>query len=471
MRKMIKFTLASLPIFVAQVMAGQSYTKEEAIKVALEKSSDVQTAEQELVSARSQVDQAYGNAYPSIDLNATSTRIFGLDDVNPNAKNLQNAMNGMAQNPAFGAPSAYDMALATSVDKMINGMAAQGYRWQSSIGLTATQILYAQGKISTGTQIAKAYSRVKEVNLENTKSNVRYSVVTSFDQLIYLDSAIVILKESIEQVKSHLDYVDAAVKSGLATELNQVRAQISLDELKSTLENTEKSRILARNALLNTMGLGWEADVEFKGELIDPTSGKAPFPDTSVANASNRRKEMTMLKASEDMLKKNIDIERGDYKPTVVLGGKLTYSNNQNEFYKWDAPDWDENISKVIFLNVSMNLFNGMQTREKVSQAKSNLRSTQIQRETLERGIRLQIESAANTLANAEAQLTLKKRRVELETKNLEMTETAYKAGRETQLNYLDATMSLKNAKLDYLNAVVAWNNAYNELLKATGEF
>lgn len=464
MRKLMKLTLTALPLFATQIMAGHSYTKEEAIKIALEKSSDVQTAEQELVSARSQIDQAYGNAYPTITLDATTTRIFGLKDVKKKS-DLTDAAQAMG-----AEPYAQDV-LAPAVDGLIYGMSKQGYRWQSSVDLTATQILYAQGKISTGTQIAKAYSRVKEVNLQNTKDDVRYNVSSSFDQLVYLDSAIGILKESISQVEQHLEYVDAAVKNGLATELNQVRAQISLDELKSTLENTEKSRVLARNALLNTMGMEWDAEAEFKGELKDPSNGGFAYPDTSVANVSKRRKEMAMLNESEEMLKMNIDIERGDYKPTVVLGGRLSYGNNQNEFYKWDAPDWDDNISKVIFLKASITLFNGMQTREKVAQAKSNLRSTQIQKETLNRGIRLQIESAANTLANAESQLALHKRRIELETKNVEMTEAAYKVGRETQLNYLDATMNLKNAKLNYLNAILTWNNAYNDLLKATGEF
>ena len=51
------------------------------------------------------------------------------------------------------------------------------------------------------------------------------------------------------------------------------------------------------------------------------------------------------------------------------------------------------------------------------------------------------------------------------------MTEAAYKAGRETQLNFLDANMSLKNARLDYLSAIVDWNKAYNAMLKATGEY
>ena len=232
----------------------------------------------------------------------------------------------------------------------------------------------------------------------------------------------------------------------------------------------EKSRVLARNALLNTMGMDWETDVQFQGELRDPTDGYT-FPDTSMANVKKRRKELLMLEATEEMLDKNVSIEQGGYKPTLALVGGLKYTNNQNEFYKWDAPDWDKNINKYIALNLKMNLFNGMKTKEAVVQAKSNLRSTQIQKETAERGFRVQIESCVNTLNDADVQIEISKRQIDLAQRNYDLTNDAYKLGRETQLNLLTAENSLRTAKLDYMQAIVNWNKAYNALLQATGEY
>ena len=328
--------------------AGQAYTRDDALRIAMEKSTTIKTAEEELVSANSQVDAGYGNAMPSIDLSAGITRIFGLDDVE-NSKDLSKAASAMGADA--DEPFAAN-ALAPAMDGLIYGMKSQGYRWQSSVGLTATQILYAQGKVGTGIEIAKIYRRLKEVNLENVKSTVKYNVETAFDQLIYLDSAVAILEASIAQTQQHIDYVNGAVESGLASELDQIRAQLQLDQLKSELEKTKKNQILARNALLNTMGMDWEADVQFKGELRDPNSN-LPYPDTAMANVKKRRKELVMLDQSEDMLQKNIEIEEGGYKPTIVLVGGLKYSNNKNEIQQWDAPDWDKNINKYVGLNLT----------------------------------------------------------------------------------------------------------------------
>lgn len=468
-------TISAIALCLAapQLVMATTYTREEAVKIALEKSSDVKTAEEELVSANSQVDAGYGNALPSIDLSATVTRIFGLNDVEKSTM-VSDAANGMAQtNDANGHPNAnaFDtQVIGPALDGFTNQMMKQAYRWQSSVDLTATQILYAQGKVGTGIEIAKTYKHIKEVSLDNAKANVRYNVENAFDQLIYLDSALAVLNESKNMLQENVNFVEQGLKSGMITELDLIRVQLSMDQVNSKINTLEKSRILARNALLNTMGLEWETDVQFQGELRDPTQGYS-YPDTSMSNVKKRRKELMMLEATEEMLSKNVSIEQGGYKPTVVLVGGLKYSNNQNEFYKWDAPDWDENINKYVALNLTMNLFNGMKTKEAVVQAKSNLRSTQIQKETAERGFRVQIESCANTLEDANAQIEIAKRQIDLAQKNYDLTNDAYKLGRETQLNLLTAENTLRTAKLDYLQAVVDWNKAYNALLQATGEY
>lgn len=452
--------------------AGKTYTREEAINIALEKSSDVKSAEEDLKSANSQVTAGYGNAYPTIDLSATVTRIFGLDDVEKSTDLTDAAAQMAAGTDENGNPmaNAYDQqVIGPAVDGLIYGMKSQGYRWQSSVGITATQILYAQGKVGTGIEIAKAYKRVSEVNLENKKAQVRYDVANAFDQLIYLDSAISIMYASKDMLQENLNFVEQSLKSGLATELDLIRVQLSMDQLNSKIASTEKKRILARNALLNTMGLEWESDVQFQGDLRDPAAGYT-YPDTSMANVKKRRRELVMLEETENMKTLNIEIEEGGYKPTVVLLGGIKYANNKNDFFDWDAPKWDK-LNKYVALNVTMNLFNGMKTRESVTQAKSSLRSTQIQKETAERGFRMQIESCANTLEDANSQIEIAKRQVDLAQRNYDLTNDAYKLGRETQLNLLTAENSLRTAKLDYMNSIVEWNKAYNALLQATGEY
>ncbi len=456
--------LSALALGLIVPASAKTYTRDEAVKTAMENSADIKSAEEDLVKASSVVEGGYGAAYPQVDLNADIKWLLGRDDVN-----VGTPITDLAGDSSMEANKFDKNVLAPSLDKMMNGMSSQLYPWQSSVSLTVSQVLYAAGQIGTGINIAKGYKLLAETQLENQKITVRYDVETAFDELIVLDSSIAITKESIKLTEAHLETAKQSYQSGMGTELDQIRAELALDQLKSTYESSKKQRILARNKLLNTMGLNWDSDVEFVGELRNPESNIS-YPDTAMSNVLQRRKEIALLKTQEEIEANKINIAEAEYKPTIALYGGIVYSNNKNNFYEWDAPKWDK-LNKFVGLKLSMNLFKGFQSREGVTQAKSTLRSAQIKRENAERGFRMQIEACANTLEDAQTQLDLQKRQIELATRNYDLTDAAYKIGHETQVNLLDANLKLHQAKMGYMQAVLNWNKAYNALLQATGEY
>ena len=456
--------LSALTLGLIVPASAKTYTREEAVQTAIENSPEIKSAEEDLIRASSQVEAGYGNAYPSVDISATVTRIFGLDDVKDGTP-----ITDAAKDSSMEANKFDKNVLAPALDGITKGMKSQAYRWQSSVGLTVTQVLYAAGKVGTAIDIAKAYKLKQELALEYAKISIRYAIEKSFDNCVIIDSSIAILEATIKLTEENLASLKQSYESGLSTELDLLRLQLSLDAYKSDLQTAKNNYIVAKNALLLTMGLEWDPDIQLNGELRSPDSN-LPYPDTVMANVLQRRKDIAMLNAAMTILEKNIDIEKGGYKPTVALVGGLKYTNNQNKITEWDAPKWDK-LNKYVALNVSMNLFNGMQTKEAVVQAKSNLRSTQIQKETLEKSIRLEIETDAKALTTAEEQLVILKNNIDLAQRIYDMTEAAYKNGSETQLNLIAAGLSLHQAKLNYIKGVQNWNTAYDAMLTVTGEY
>ena len=456
--------LSALALGLMVPASAKTYTRDEAIKVAMENSPDIKTAEEALIKASSQVDAGYGRAMPSIDLSATVTRIFGLDDVK-----MGTPLTDAAQKEDSDANDFDKNYVAPTLDGLANGMKKQAYRWQSSVDLTVKQVLYAAGQVGTGLEIAKANKRANEIALDNAKSQVRYNVDSTFNQLIFLDSAIVIREESVKQLESQLEVVKQNFESGMGAEIDLLRTELELDKQKAELDKTKKQRILARNAVLNSIGLDWDNDVQFIGELRSPETSIA-FPDTTMANVKKRSRDLMKLEATEVIQAKQVDLGEAGFKPTIALAGGLKYANNQNKITEWDAPKWD-NLNKYVALNLSMNLFNGMQTKESVVQAKADLRSLQVQKDRLERGLRLQIAACINNLEDALVQLENSQRQVNLASRAYDISEAAYKIGQETQVNLLSANMNLRSAKLGLMQATLDWNNAYNALLKATGEY
>ena len=99
------------------------------------------------------------------------------------------------------------------------------------------------------------------------------------------------------------------------------------------------------------------------------------------------------------------------------------------------------------------------------SRSSSKIRTSQ--HTTHERNCR----TCVNNLEDAHNQIEISKRQVDLANRGYEISEAAYQIGAETQINLLDVSQKLRLAKLGYMKAVLDWNNAYNALLKATGEY
>ena len=83
----------------------------------------------------------------------------------------------------------------------------------------------------------------------------------------------------------------------------------------------------------------------------------------------------------------------------------------------------------------------------------------------------MQIESCAQTLESSQRNLEILKNNIDLAQRIYDMVDASFRNGLETQLNLLTANMDLRKAKLNYLQGVLNWNNAYNALLQATGEY
>lgn len=64
MNRTVKLLILSSAVIAMPVFAKSAYTRDDAVRIALENSPDIKTAVQNLESAESQVTAAYGNALP-----------------------------------------------------------------------------------------------------------------------------------------------------------------------------------------------------------------------------------------------------------------------------------------------------------------------------------------------------------------------------------------------------------------------
>ena len=444
--------LAALALLCAGAAWSAEYTLEDCLRIAEEKSGDIRDYKEQIAKVDAQISEAYGNAMPSIDFSAQFTRDW-----------YDAAKTGSV--PAFLDPddAGFDKSAAMAVGYLGSAMASKP--WQLQAGLTLTQILYAQGKVSTGVDIAKETKRMMEVQLDAKLRDLAKSVRQTFMQVLYVEEAVAVYDSAVAQAGRYRELAESMYEQGMSNELTALRARVSEEDLVAGRQKMQADLKLLRYSLLNAIGLDADTTARFVGSL----DGDLPRVDLeeAVANAMSNRQELKQLEQGKKIQEKLVDIQTANYKPTVVLGAAYTKAGGWDEF---SDIDFEMGTDKRIFLMASWNIFNGMQTKNKAAQARTEVRRMEISDETARRGIRLEIESLWNAYEEAVSRLPVRERQEELSKKALEIAEKSWSLGNSTQLELLDAHLGWRNAKLDLLKARMDAQVAYRALEAAQGK-
>ena len=277
---MKKSRTALLALCLSALSWGAEYTLEDCLRIAEEKSSDIRDYKEQIAKVDAQISEAYGNAMPSIDFSAQFTRDW-----------YDAAKTGSV--PAFLDPNdaGFDKSAAMAVGYLGSAMASKP--WQLNAGLTLTQILYAQGKVSTGVDIAKETKRMMEVQLDAKLRDLATNVRKSFMQTIYVEEAVAVYDSAVAQAGRYRELAQSMYEQGMANELTALRARVSEEDLVAGQRKMQADLKLLRFSLLNAMGLDADSTARFVGTL----DGELPEIglEEAVAEALANRQELKQL--------------------------------------------------------------------------------------------------------------------------------------------------------------------------------
>jgi outer membrane protein TolC len=171
------------------------------------------------------------------------------------------------------------------------------------------------------------------------------------------------------------------------------------------------------------------------------------------------RPDLLALTARKKAAERALYLARREYYPTLFGSGGYRF---EGEGYPLDH-GWTAGVTFAV------NIFNGWATREGIAEAQANVRAADARIESLKLSIGSEIQNAylalrtaAETLVNAEAQITLAK-------ENLDIVTWRYEAGVGNPVEVSDAMVGMSNAKLARVRALYEQRVAGAALEKAMG--
>ncbi|MCX8011146.1 MAG: TolC family protein [Ignavibacteria bacterium] len=412
-------------------------TLKDAISIALEKNYDMLLAEEEIKKSEKQINEAYSNAFPRIELSGQYTR------------NIKLPVLFIPPNTPFNpSPKTLTFELGS----------ANSY----NAGLSFSQVIYNQ-KVNTAIKIASEYADYSKYGERNTRNQVIHNVKRAFYSVLLMQELLKVSKQSYEVAKANYENVSAMFKQGVASEFDFLRAEVQLANVQPMLIQTENNLELSKNLLKNLLAMDINQPIEVKGEFVFEDVPKEVVDELS-QNAVANHPMVKQLMIQSSLLDKNITIERSEYFPTLAAFGQYQYQTQDNTFnfknYTWAK-------SFMLGLHLSYTIFDGFRRGARIQQAEIDKQKVEIAKLKLEDGLKIQVLQARMKMEEAKKRIYAQEKSLQQAEKALKIAQSRYKNGVGTQLEIIDTEAALTMARTNYAQAIydfliakADWENA-----------
>jgi outer membrane protein TolC len=440
-----------------------------ALSLALGRSEEVRVAEQQVAIASARVRSARSALLPQVNTQVGYTKTLRsvFQDAGfeiPDSLRFEpDSMASLAERIAYlerNTPNAAFGALGSLFGNLPFG---RENAWTAVA--TLSQPLFAGGRITSGVQLARHAETAAEAGLREARAEIALQVRQTYFGALLAREAEQIVEASVALADEHFARVRLLLETGQASELDALRAEVELENLRPQLVQARNARELATLNLKRLVNVPMDAPLRLTTALVavDPALPEpADVQLPTLAEALPQLERRASIEAAEqqiEMRREQVDIARSAFLPQVSLNANLARQAFPSGFL---PSDWQDDWT-VGFV-VQWPLFQGLRRGAELDAAQAQVREAELQTEQLRQGVRLEYERAQGELEQARAQIAAATRTVAQAERVYELTELRYTEGLATQLDVSDARLALQQARM---NQATAYHDFHLALARA----
>lgn len=403
---------------------------EDAILVAMKSNAELSKARIDELKAASKVSEVYSeNLVPTTNLNMIFTRSF-----------KKQVLSIAGETFEIGS----DNSILTQIEIT------------EPIPILGTPVF-------TGIRIAEHYQNIQRENVRRVEADIKNNVKKAYYSVLLSQSVYdlnIITKQNTEE---NLKVVEGRFRNGVATEFDLLRAKVKLENILPNLSRSERNVEISRKALAKTMGMDVSENLEVIGVLGFDSSEVIENTSSIVRKITDGNVLVRQLTLNKKINEELVKIDNANYLPKLFLFGNWTNSSNENDGTAINGYRFFNTLNAGIGLTWNLNLFrNSFKKEQSVLEVKKSEEDIRDIKQTL----KLTSESAIIALDDARQRIISQRSTVDLAQRGLDLANKSYLAGVLTQIDVLDAELSLYQSRLGYLQAIYDYQVAKSELEK-----
>ncbi len=387
--------------------------------------------------------------------------------------------------PNVNGNFSYGFNEGRSVDPITNSYINQQLTSATS-SLSSNVVLYNGMRLQNLIKQNKLIYEANKMDLQQAKDNLALNVILAYLQVLSNDDVLLVAKAQSLVTKKQVERMGILVKEGAA-------ANYLLSDLKGQLANEAISIVNATNALQQAilslcqlMNVDYNAALQLEKNTEDFSDTK--YESSSAEVYKEALQNFSLVKANNLKIKsaaKAMAISRAGFYPTlslnanlgsnysslakklslanttqeqtdayVTVGGNQTFVFRQQQNYNATktgfAKQLNNNLGTFVGLNVSIPLFNGFQTKNRVKTAAINLKTVQLESAGANLLLKQNIEQAyLNMTASLEKYSILKEQVKDFE-ESFRAAEVRFANGVTNVAEYLISKNNLDRANINF---------------------
>ena len=327
-------------------------------------------------------------------------------------------------------------------------------------GLSVSQPVFTGGRIRSSIQMAGHGEDAAAAGYEEAASDVVFQVRQAYYDAALAREAVTIVAASVDLAAEHLSQIRLRLEAGRASELEALRAEVELENLRPQLVQARNQAQLAVLNLKRLTNVPVESELALATPLVPPTASEVPVPDVpslaAVDGALENRAAVRAARSQVEVREEQVDVARAAYFPSVSLTGTLSRQAFPSALGLPTDLDWRDDWT--VGFAVQWPLFQGLRRSAEIDAARAQVQEARLQLSQLLEGVRIDYESAVGELERSRTQIAAARRTVEQAVRVYELMELRFDEGLATQLDISDARLALQQARL---NEVQAYHDAH----------
>ena len=325
--------------------------------------------------------------------------------------------------------------------------------------VTLSLPIYSGGKLESQIDKAKLDLKVADLDIYVAKQQLKGDVVTNYFTVLEYRNEVEVDQKAVDNYLDHLNLVNSKYELGIVAKTDVLSSQVDLAKAQDTLIKAQNNYNNAVATLNNAIGLSHGTELQlkdnFKYEKYSLTL------EQCIAYAEVHRPEIAQYAAKAASAHYDEKIAKSEYLPKVDLTAEEDWNDSRIPGLK--------NNNWMLKLTTSLNLFDSGLTSSKVKQAQHNVDMVGDKAAKQRDSILLDVRQYYLSMYEAEKRIDTNQVSVNQAEENLAIQKVRYDVGVGTNLDLLDAVLSLNSAQKNYIQALYDYNSNKAKLEQAMG--